>query len=83
MLSLLHSYHKYMYFQTNISEQKPEESEQAEKEDGSDDLDFEDAREGGNDEETPEGLTLVEPTENSSFYIVQELEGQETPPGTT
>ena len=31
--------------------------------------------------ETPEGLTLVEPTENSSFYIVQENEGQETPPG--
>lgn len=33
--------------------------------------------------ETPEGLTLIEPTENSSFYIVQEHEGQETPPGTT
>ena len=32
--------------------------------------------------ETPEGLTLVEPAENSSFYIVQEHEGQETPPGT-
>jgi len=32
--------------------------------------------------ETPEGLTLVEPSENSSFYIVQEHEGQETPPGT-
>lgn len=32
--------------------------------------------------ETPEGLTLVEPTENSSFYFVQENEGQETPPGT-
>lgn len=32
--------------------------------------------------ETPEGLTLVDPTENSSFYIVQENEGQETPPGT-
>lgn len=31
--------------------------------------------------ETPEGLTLVDPTENSSFYIVQENEGQETPPG--
>ena len=30
--------------------------------------------------ETPEGLTLVEPAENSSFYIVQENEGQETPP---
>lgn len=56
---------------------------------GSDDLDFEDAREGNDDDddeqlmviETPEGLTLVEPTENSSFYIVQEDEGQETPPG--
>ena len=33
--------------------------------------------------ETPEGLTLVEPTENSSFYIVQENEGQKTPPGLT
>lgn len=32
--------------------------------------------------ETPEGLTLLEPAENSSFYIVQEHEGQETPPGT-
>ena len=32
--------------------------------------------------ETPEGLTLVEPTDNSSFYIVQEHEGHETPPGT-
>jgi len=32
--------------------------------------------------ETPEGLTLVEPAENSSFYIVQEHEGHETPPGT-
>lgn len=31
--------------------------------------------------ETPEGLTLVDPIENSSFYIVQENEGQETPPG--
>ena len=30
--------------------------------------------------ETPEGLTLI--AENSSFYIVQEHEGQETPPGT-
>ena len=33
--------------------------------------------------ETPEGLTLVEPAENSSFYIVQENEGQETPPSMT
>lgn len=32
--------------------------------------------------ETPEGLTLVEPTDNSSFYIVQEHEGHETPLGT-
>lgn len=70
-------------------------SKEKDKEDGSDDLYFEDAREGNNDVdenednedeqlmviETPEGLTLVEPAENSSFYIVQEHEGQETPPG--
>ena len=85
------------FFGINISEEKPEVIEQDEKEDGSEDLDFEDAREGNDDNfdendddddeqlmviETPEGLTLVEPTENSSFYIVQEHEGQETPPGT-
>lgn len=78
-----------------ITEEKPEVSESLVKEDGSDDLDFEDAREENFDDddeddddneqlmviETPEGLTLVEPTENSSFYIVQENEGQETPPG--
>ncbi|XP_068719096.1 traB domain-containing protein-like isoform X2 [Montipora capricornis] len=102
-----------------LKEEKPKLS-QTEKEDGSDDLDFEDARDefnvddkeknksddgdrgdddddDENDEnddddddddddeqlmviETPEGLTLVEPTENSSFYIVQENEGQKTPP---
>ena len=79
-------------------------NESGEKEDGSEDLDFEDAREGNDNDfdknekddddgdvdddddeqlmviETPEGLTLVEPTESSSFYIVQENEGQETPP---
>ena len=81
----------------NISEQKPESSQEVESEEG-DNLNFEDAREGGNDEsfgdsdevedeqlmviETPEGLTLVEPTDNSSFYIVQEHEGHETPLGT-
>ena len=81
----------------NISEQKPEGSQEVESEEG-DNLNFEDAREGGNDEsfgdsdevedeqlmviETPEGLTLVEPTDNSSFYIVQEHEGHETPLGT-
>ena len=81
----------------NISEQKPESSQEIESEEG-DNLNFEDAREGGNDEsfgdsdevedeqlmviETPEGLTLVEPTDNSSFYIVQEHEGHETPLGT-
>jgi len=81
-----------------ISEQKPEVNEHAVKEDGSDDLDFEDAREENDADfddnskddddddqlmviETPEGLTLVEPTENSSFYIVQENEGEQTPPG--
>ena len=81
----------------SISEQKPESSQEVESEEG-DNLNFEDAREGGNDEsfgdsdevedeqlmviETPEGLTLVEPTDNSSFYIVQEHEGHETPLGT-
>ena len=53
------------------------------------DIDFGDNDEDDDDEddeqlmviETPEGLTLVEPTENSSFYIVQENEGEETPPG--
>ncbi|XP_020618927.1 prothymosin alpha-A-like [Orbicella faveolata] len=82
-----------------MNDEKPEVNEQGDKEDGSDDLDFEDAREGNDDVdenadnevdddeqlmviETPEGLTLVEPAENSSFYIVQEHEGQETPPGT-
>lgn len=85
-----------------IPEEKPELGETTTKEDGSDDLDFEDARQeiddtfnshkDGDDEdndddeqlmvvETPEGLTLVEPAENSSFYIVQENEGEETPPG--
>ncbi|KAJ7372063.1 hypothetical protein OS493_021492 [Desmophyllum pertusum] len=51
------------------------------------DVDFDENYDDDDDDEqlmvieTPEGLTLVEPAENSSFYIVQEHEGQETPPG--
>ena len=71
-----------------VVEEKAAVSEAQEDDEGN----FEDARDGDSDSggmddehlmviETPEGLTLLEHSENSSFYFVQENEGLETPPG--